>query len=116
MRLSRWAQIIPDKAAQALAAGPTPLYGFDIQVVCGLQFRPGALGVLIQQALALQSATYTLTDRLNQIFQLVFTRCLTALKPRGSVVAIDVYAIQKQKRKCAKPPKPSPAFNLLTTF
>jgi hypothetical protein len=37
-----------------------------IRVVCGLQFQPGALGVLFQQALAFQAATYTLTDQLNQ--------------------------------------------------
>ena len=47
-------------------------------------------------ALAFQATTYTLTDQLNQILQLVFIRCLDALKPRWSVVAIDVNTIQKQ--------------------
>ena len=59
-----------------------------IRVVCGLQFQPGALGVLFQQALAFQAATYTLTDQLNQILQLAFIRCFDALEPRWSVVAI----------------------------
>ena len=61
-----------------------------ICVVCGFQFQPGALGVLLQQALSLQTATYVLTDKLDQILQLVFIRCLDALKPRRTVVAIDV--------------------------
>ena len=68
-----------------------------IRVVCGLQLQPGALGVLFQQALAIQGATYTLTDQLNQILQLTFIRRFDALEPRGPVVAIDVYAIQKQE-------------------
>ena len=61
-----------------------------IRVVCGLQFQPGALGVLFQQSLAFQAAAYTLTDQLNQILELVFIRCLDALKQRRTVVAIDV--------------------------
>ena len=40
-----------------------------IRVVCGLQFQPGALGVLFQQSLAFQAAAYTLTDQLNQILE-----------------------------------------------
>jgi hypothetical protein len=68
-----------------------------IRVVCGLQFQPGALGVLFQQALAFQAATYTLTDQLNQILELTFIRRFDALELRGLVVAIDVYAIQKQE-------------------
>ena len=67
-----------------------------IRVICELQFQPGALGVLFEQALSFQAATYTLTDQLNQILQLVFIRCLDALKPRWSVVALDVNTIQKQ--------------------
>ena len=70
-----------------------------ICVVCGFQFQPSALGVLFQQALSLQAATYALTDKLDQILQLVFIRCLDALKPRRTVVAIDVNTIQKQDVK-----------------
>ena len=58
-----------------------------------------ALGVLFQQTLAFQAAAYTLTDQLNQILELVFIRCLDALKPRCSVIAIDVNTIQKQDVK-----------------
>lgn len=63
-----------------------------IRVVCGLQFQPGALGVLFQQALAFQAATYTLTDQLNQILQLALGWRFNALKAGWSVVAIDVCA------------------------
>jgi hypothetical protein len=61
-----------------------------IVVVCGLQFQPGALGVLLQQALSFQAAADTLADKLNQILQFAFIRCLDALKPSGLVIAIDV--------------------------
>lgn len=54
-----------------------------IRVVCGLQFQPSALGVLFQQALAFQGATYTLTDQLNQILELTFIRRFDALKRGG---------------------------------
>jgi hypothetical protein len=70
-----------------------------IRVVCGLQFQPGALGVLFEQALAFQAATYTLADRLNQLFELVFIRCLDALKPRWSVVAIDLSTKQSENNR-----------------
>ena len=33
-----------------------------IVVVCGLQFQPGVLDILFQQALALETATRSLTD------------------------------------------------------
>ena len=59
--------------------------------------KPGALGVLFQQALSFQAATDTLADKLNQILQLVFVRRLDALKPRWSVVVIDVNTIKKQE-------------------
>jgi hypothetical protein len=38
----------------------------------------------------------SLTDQLNQILQFSFIRRFDALKPRWSVVAIDVNTIQKQ--------------------
>ena len=79
-----------------LRHGTTQKIRHGIRVVCGLQFQPGALGVLFEQALAFQAATYTLTDQLNQLLELVFIRCLDALKPRWSVVAIDLNTIQKQ--------------------
>ena len=68
-----------------------------IRLVCGIEFQPGALGVLFQQALSFQAATDTLADKLNQILQLVFVRRLDALKPRWSVVVIDVNTIKKQE-------------------
>ncbi len=76
--------------------GTTQKMRHGIGVVCGLQFQPGALGVLFQQALAFQAATYTLADQLNQILQLVFIRRFDALKPGRTIVAIHVDAIQKQ--------------------
>jgi hypothetical protein len=51
-----------------------------IRLVCGIEFQPGALGVLLQQALSFQAATDTLADKLNQILQLVFNRRLLANK------------------------------------
>ena len=36
-----------------------------------VEIQPGILGILFQQALALEAATYTLTDQLNQCFQIV---------------------------------------------
>ena len=44
------------------------------------------------QALAFQAATYTLTDQLDQILQLVFVRRLDALKLRWSVVVLHIDA------------------------
>jgi len=38
-----------------------------IRLVCGIEFQPGALGVLLQRALSFQAATDTLADKLNQI-------------------------------------------------
>ena len=67
-----------------------------ICVVGGFRFQPGAPVVPLQQAQPFQAATYTLTDDPNQIFELVFIRCLDALNPRWSVIAIDVNTIQKQ--------------------
>ena len=54
--------------------------GHGIRLVCGIEFKPGALGVLLQQALSFQAATDTLADKLNQILQLVFNRRFEALK------------------------------------
>jgi hypothetical protein len=51
-----------------------------IRLVCGIEFQPGAPGVLLQQALSFQAATDTLADKLNQILQLVFNRRFEALK------------------------------------
>jgi len=51
-----------------------------IRLVCGIEFQPGALGVLLQQALSFKAATDTLADKLNQILQLVFNRRVEALK------------------------------------
>mgnify|MGYP006891288401 CR=1 FL=1 len=60
--------------------GTTQKMRHGIRVVCGLQFQPGALGVLLQQAQPFQAATYPLADKLNQILQLVFNRRFEALK------------------------------------
>ena len=70
--------------------------GHGIRVFGGVEFQPGVLGILFQQALALEAATYTLTDQLNQFIQLVPGWGFDTLKPRGSTVAINVDAIQKQ--------------------
>jgi hypothetical protein len=37
-----------------------------IRVFCGLQFQQGVLDILFQQALALETATHSLTDQLNE--------------------------------------------------
>ena len=68
----------------------------SIVVFSRVEIQPGALGVLFQQALAFQAATYTLADQLNQLLQLVFVRCLDALKAGRTIVAIHVDAVQKQ--------------------
>ena len=81
------------------AAGPTPLYGCGIGVVCGFEFQPGALGILLQQAQPLQATACTLANQVNQILQLTFIRRPDALELRGPVVAIDIYAIQEQDVK-----------------
>ena len=67
-----------------------------IRVVCGVEFQPGLLGILLQQAQPFQATACSLTNRLNQVLQFVFIRRSDALKPRGPVVTIDVYAIKKQ--------------------
>ena len=56
--------------------------GHGIRVVCGVEFQPGVMGILLQQALAYQPVTYTLTDQLNQVLQYVFNRRFDALKSR----------------------------------
>jgi len=53
----------------------------------------GALGVLFEQALAFQAATFTLTDQPSQILELVSIWCLDALKTKWSVIAVDVNTI-----------------------
>jgi hypothetical protein len=70
--------------------------GHGVRVICGVEVQPGTLGILLQQAQPLQATAYTLTDQLNQGFQLTFVRCSDPLEPWGPVVAIDVHAIQKQ--------------------
>ncbi len=37
-----------------------------IRVVCGLQFQPGALGVLFEQPLSFQAASHALANQLDQ--------------------------------------------------
>ena len=76
--------------------GTTQEMRHGVRAVCGLQFQPGALGILLQQSLALKAAAYALANQLNQVLQLAFARRPDALKPRWPVVAIDVHAIQKQ--------------------
>ena len=80
-------------------AGPTPLYGCGIRVVCGVEFQPGLLGILLQQAQPFQATAYSLTNRLNQVLQFAFIRRPDALKPRGPIVAIDICPIEKQGMK-----------------
>jgi len=87
--------------------GPTPLYSAPLfsGIGCGssifseFEFQPGALGILLQQAQPFQATACTLTDQLNQILQLAFVRRPDPLKPGRSVIAVDVYAIQKQSVK-----------------
>jgi hypothetical protein len=81
------------------AAGPTPLYECGIGILCGVEVQPGTLGVLFQQALALEAAADALADQLNQLLQLAFVRCLDALKSGWSIVAIHIDAIQEQDMK-----------------
>ena len=53
-----------------------------IRIVWGLQFQPGAIDVMFQQALTFP-ANYMLTDQLNHILQLVCNRRFVALESRG---------------------------------
>ena len=69
--------------------------GHGIGVFGGVGFQPGALGVLFQQALALE----TVTDQLNQVFQLTIVRRLNALKAGRTIVATHVDAVQEQDVK-----------------
>jgi hypothetical protein len=55
--------------------------GHGIRVVCGVEFQPGLLRILLQQTLALQATAYPLADQLNQVFQLTLVRRPDALKP-----------------------------------
>jgi hypothetical protein len=73
-------------------AGPTPLYGCGIGILGGVEVQPGALGVLFQQALALEAAADALADQLNQLLQLAFVWCLDAAKSGWSIVAIHIGA------------------------
>jgi len=65
--------------------------GHRIRVVCGVEVQPGLLGILLQQPQPFQATAYTLTNQLNQIFQLAFVRRPDALKTGRPVVAIDVH-------------------------
>ena len=67
-----------------------------IGILGGVEVQPGTLGVLFQQALALEAAADALADQLNQLLQLAFVRCLDAAKSGWSIVAIHIDAIQKQ--------------------
>ena len=60
-----------------------------IGVVCGFEFQPGALGILLQQAQPFQAATDALADQLNQLPQLAFVRCPDPLKS-GATLVLDV--------------------------
>ena len=66
--------------------------GHGIGVFGGVGFQPGALGVLFQEALAFE----TVTDQLNQVFQLTIVRRLNALKAGRTIVATHVDSAQKQ--------------------
>ncbi len=63
--------------------------GHRIRVVCGVEVQPGLLGILFQQPLAFQAAAYTLTDALNQAFQLITYRCPATLKAGRSVEVVQ---------------------------
>jgi hypothetical protein len=65
-------------------------------ILSGVEVQPGALGVLFQQALALEAAADALADQLNQLLQLAFVWCLDALKSGWSIVAMHIDAIQEQ--------------------
>jgi len=72
--------------------------GHGIRVFGGVEFQPGALGIVFQQTLAIQATAYTLTDALNQSLQLVFVRRLDALKVGaanlgGGLVAVIFYQL-----------------------
>lgn len=70
--------------------------GHSISILGWVEIQPGALGILLQQALALQAAAYALADQVSQAFELVFIRCLDTLKAGRSIVAIHVDAIQEK--------------------
>jgi len=78
--------------------GTAQYLGHGIRVVCGIEFQPLLLGILLQQAQPFQATACTLTDQLNQILQLALVRRPDPLKP-GPVIAVDVYAIKKQDVK-----------------
>ncbi len=73
--------------------------GHGVCVICGVKCQPSLLGILLQQPQPFQATAYTLTNQLNQGFQLIFVRCSDTLKSWGTVVTIDVHAIQKQDVK-----------------
>ena len=70
--------------------------GQGISIPGRVEIQPGALGILLQQTLALQAAAYALADQVSQAFELAFIRCLDTLKAGRSIVAIHVDAIQEQ--------------------
>jgi hypothetical protein len=90
------------RAHPSLQRAPVYGYGCGIRVVCGVEFQPGALGILLQHALALEATAYALADQLNQPLQLAFVRCLDAAKSGWSIVAIHIDAIQEQDMKMYK--------------
>jgi len=82
--------------AQEMGQGPPRFIGCGIGVVCGIEFQPGALGILLQQAQPFQTTACTLANQVNQILQLTFIRRPDPLKSGRPVIAIAVYAIQEQ--------------------
>lgn len=75
---------------RSLLAGGASIAGQGCPVLCCVD-RPGGLGILLQQALALQAAAYTLANQLNQILDLAYVRHPDAPKLWWPVVAMENY-------------------------
>ena len=61
-----------------------------------VELQLGVLDILFQQALALETATHSLTDQLNQLFQHTLVGRLNALKVGRTIVATHADAVQEQ--------------------
>ena len=83
----------------AVGYGTAEYLGHGIGVVCGFEFQPSALGILLQQAQPFQATACTLANQVNQILQLTSIRRPDPLKSGRPVIATAVYAIQEQDVK-----------------
>jgi len=67
-----------------MGQGPPRFIGCGVRIVCGFEFQPGTLGILLQQAQPYQATACTLANQVNQILQLTFIWCPDAPEPAGA--------------------------------